>query len=136
MKIRLIAALCACLIGATPALAQDKIKFKVMGQPLSGGMIQKNKEQPFFETLAAKTGLPIEIDYKAQEVEAWRLLPQEGGMPRIDGGKIEVVRDEPLRRELADFVAAVRDGRPPGVSGAQGRAALVLANDIVARMRD
>lgn len=76
----------------------------------------------------------LSIDYKAQEVEAWRLLAQEGNLPRIDGGKLEVVRDEPLRRELADFVAAVREGRAPGVTGAQGRAALVLANQIVERM--
>jgi predicted dehydrogenase len=76
----------------------------------------------------------LSIDYRAQEVEAWRLVPQEGGPPRIDGGKLEVERDEPLRRELADFVGAIREHRPPGVTGAQGRAALVLANEIVSRM--
>jgi predicted dehydrogenase len=76
----------------------------------------------------------LSIDYKAQEVEAWRLVPQDGAMPRIDGGKLDVLRDEPLKRELEDFVTAVRDRRPPGVTGAQGRAALVLANDIVSRM--
>ena len=42
----------------------------------------------------------LSIDYKAQEVEAWRLVPQGTGMPRIDGGKLDVVREEPLRREL------------------------------------
>ena len=31
----------------------------------------------------------LSIDYKAQEVEAWRLVPQDGAMPRIDGGKLE-----------------------------------------------
>jgi predicted dehydrogenase len=76
----------------------------------------------------------LSIDYKAQEVDAWRLQPQEGNMPRIDGGKLEVVRDEPLKRELEDFVTAVRQRRAPGVTGEQGRAALVLANDIVAAM--
>jgi predicted dehydrogenase len=76
----------------------------------------------------------LSIDYKAQEVEAWRLSPQDGAMPRIDGGKLDVVRDEPLRRELEDFVGAVRERRAPGVTGEQGRAALVLANDIVTRM--
>jgi predicted dehydrogenase len=76
----------------------------------------------------------LSIDYRAQEVEAWRLVPEEGGPPRIEGGKLEVDRDEPLRRELADFVGAIRERRPPGVTGAQGRAALVLANEIVARM--
>jgi TRAP-type transport system periplasmic protein len=101
MKIRLIAALCACLIGATPALAQDKIKFKVMGQPLSGGMIQKNKEQPFFETLAAKTGLPIEVDYKPQDTTGIKDTEQ---LRVLDSGLFDIVslrmaqisRDEPL----------------------------------------
>lgn len=76
----------------------------------------------------------LSIDYKAQEAELWRLVPTDGGMPRIDGGKLEVERDEPLKRELEDFVAAVRDGRQAGVTGDQGRAALVLANEIVAKM--
>lgn len=78
----------------------------------------------------------LSIDYKAQEVEVWRLVPQDGAMPRIDGGKLEVQRDEPLRRELEDFVNAVREHRPPGVTGEQGRAALVLANEIVSRVRE
>jgi predicted dehydrogenase len=76
----------------------------------------------------------LSIDYKAQEVEAWRLVPQESGMPRIDGGKLDVVRDEPLKRELADFVAAVRERRNPAVTGTHARAALVLANEIMTRM--
>lgn len=54
----------ALALVAGNAGAQDKIKFKVMGQPLATGLIQKNKEQPFFETLAQKTGLPIEVEYK------------------------------------------------------------------------
>ena len=49
---------------ATSASAQEKIRIKVIGQPLATGLIQKNKEQPFFETLAQKTGLPIEVEYK------------------------------------------------------------------------
>jgi predicted dehydrogenase len=76
----------------------------------------------------------LSIDYKAQEVEAWRLVAQPAGPPRIDGGKLDVQRDEPLKRELADFIGAVRERRAPGVTGAQGRAALVLANEIVSRM--
>jgi TRAP-type C4-dicarboxylate transport system substrate-binding protein len=58
-----IAAVAAALV-ATPALAQEKIVIKVIGQPLATGLIQKNKEQPFFETLAQKTGLPLEVEYK------------------------------------------------------------------------
>ena len=66
--------------------------------------------------------------------DVFTLEPQAGAMPRIAGGKLDVLRDEPLRRELADFVAAARERRSPGVTGRQGRAALVLANEIVSRM--
>ncbi|HEY3074098.1 MAG TPA: TRAP transporter substrate-binding protein [Burkholderiales bacterium] len=64
MKTQFLAAALAATIAAAPALAQEKIKLKVIGQPLATGLIQKNKEQPFFETLAQKSGLPIEVEYK------------------------------------------------------------------------
>lgn len=64
MKMKLAALLVGLALTAAPALAQDKIKLKVIGQPLATGLIQKNREQPFFETLAQKTGLPIEVEYK------------------------------------------------------------------------
>ncbi|MDW5440926.1 TRAP transporter substrate-binding protein [Polaromonas sp. SM01] len=57
-----VAGLAATL--ALPAYAQDRLKFKAIGQPLATGLIQKNKEQPFFENFAARTGLPIDVDYK------------------------------------------------------------------------
>jgi predicted dehydrogenase len=76
----------------------------------------------------------LSIDYKAQEVEVYRLVPAEGRMPAIEGGKLDVERDEPLKRELGDFVAAAREGRPAGVPGARGRDALKLAAEIVQRM--
>ena len=47
-------------------------------------------------------------------------------MPAIDGGKLDVAQEEPLKRELADFVAAVRDKRAPGVTGADGLRAIEL----------
>lgn len=52
------------LVASAPALAEQKVVIKVIGQPLATGLIQKNKEQPFFESLAQKTGLPIEVEYK------------------------------------------------------------------------
>ena len=76
----------------------------------------------------------LSIDYAAQEVEMWRLVPVAAQAPRIEGGKLDVVREEPLKRELADFVAAIREQREPVVTGAQGRAALHLAEQVVARM--
>jgi TRAP-type transport system periplasmic protein len=59
-----LAAAALAVAAALPAQAQDKIKFKVIGQPLATGLIQKNKEQPFFENFAARSGLPIEMEYK------------------------------------------------------------------------
>jgi predicted dehydrogenase len=76
----------------------------------------------------------ISIDYAAQEVEGWRLVRQDGGRPSIQGGSLPVQRDEPLRRELADFVAAVRAKAQPMVDGAAGRRALALATDIARKM--
>ncbi len=64
MRLKFAATVVALAALTTSAWAQEKIKLKVIGQPLATGLIQKNKEQPFFESLAAKTGLPIEVDYK------------------------------------------------------------------------
>ena len=76
----------------------------------------------------------ISIDTAAREVEMWRLMPQPTGPPKIGGGKLEVAGDEALKGELEDFLSAVRDGRPPTVTGEQGRAALALATRIVELM--
>jgi predicted dehydrogenase len=76
----------------------------------------------------------LSIDYAAQEVEYWTLGAGPAGTPAITGGKLDVPRDEPLKRELEDFVMAVRDKRAPAVTGDQGRAALALAAEIVERM--
>jgi predicted dehydrogenase len=56
-------------------------------------------------------------------------------MPAIDGGKLEVANEEPLKRELADFIGAVRDRRAPGVTGADGLRALELAQRITDAMK-
>jgi TRAP-type transport system periplasmic protein len=64
MKRKFATMLIALAALGTSAGAQERIKLKVIGQPLATGLIQKNKEQPFFESLAQKTGLPIDIEYK------------------------------------------------------------------------
>ncbi len=64
MKHAIAATIVSLALVNTPLLAQQTITFKVIGQPLATGLIQKNKEQPFFETLAEKTGLPIVVEYK------------------------------------------------------------------------
>jgi predicted dehydrogenase len=76
----------------------------------------------------------VSIDYAAQELEVWRLSPRPGGRPAIEGGPVPVSRDEPLRRELTDFVDAIRTKRPPTVTGADGRRALALATRVAEAM--
>ena len=76
----------------------------------------------------------ISIDYAEQEVEGYRLLRRDGQRPEIQGGKLPVTREEPLKRELADFVGAVRDKRKPLVTGEDGLRALKLAQAIAEKM--
>ena len=75
----------------------------------------------------------VSIDYAAQELEVFRLV-KNGPRPIIHGGKVDVASEEPLRRELADFVEAVRSGRRPGVTGHDGRLALELATRVADTM--
>jgi predicted dehydrogenase len=75
----------------------------------------------------------VSIDYAAQELEGFRLI-QAGERPVIQGGKLPVTNEEPLRRELEDFVRAVREKRAPGVTGRDGREALALATRVAERM--
>ena len=76
----------------------------------------------------------VSIDYAEQEVEGYRLLRRGAERPEIQGGKLPVTRDEPLRRELQDFVRAVQGKRRPLVTGEDGLRALKLAQTIADRM--
>jgi predicted dehydrogenase len=58
----------------------------------------------------------------------------DGERPQIQGGQLPVAREEPLKRELLDFIAAVRGERRPLVTGEDGRRALALAQQIAERM--
>ena len=76
----------------------------------------------------------LSIDYAAQKVEMWRLVKGDGDRPSIQGGEVNVTNEEPLKRELADFVDAVASRRAPMVTGVQGRRALALAQQIAHRV--
>lgn len=43
------------------------INIKAVGQPSMTGPIQRNMEQPFFESLAKTTGLPFKVDYRSMD---------------------------------------------------------------------
>lgn len=72
----------------------------------------------------------LSIDYAAREVEAYRLAKSDGERPTIEGGKLPVKQDEPLKLELADFVDAVKNHRTPLVTGEDGKRAVDLAGKI------
>ena len=80
----------------------------------------------------------ITIDYLSQSVELHRrslpeYIERDGGIRYRHEGTVErpmVESGEPLRRELAAFVAAVRDGSRPAVTAADGLAALTIAQRI------
>ena len=80
----------------------------------------------------------VSIDYATQKVEVYRLVGGSGpapfdgaqGRPSIEGGEIAVTSEEPLKRELADFVEAIASRRAPVVTGEAGRRALALAQEI------
>jgi predicted dehydrogenase len=101
----------------------------------------------------------VSIDYAAQKVDVWQLVKGDGpapfdpaqgrpfdgaqgrpfdeaqGRPSIHGGEIAVVSEEPLKRELADFVDAVVSRRAPVVTGEAGRRALALAREITDKIQ-
>jgi predicted dehydrogenase len=72
----------------------------------------------------------VSVDYQAQELDVWRLRRHPGERPAIEGGRVEVAREEPLARELADFISAIGEERPPLVTGHDGRRALALATRV------
>jgi len=73
--------------------------------------------------------LYISIDMQAQTVQASR-LDRVGPAPRIASSEVEIVKEEPLVRELSDFAESVRERRPPLVSGENARSALALAQAV------
>jgi len=76
-------------------------------------------------------GLYCSIDMDARTVEAHGLEHGPEG-PRIVPVDVGVVPGDPLARELADFVGAVRERRDPLVTGEAGLGALELAEQVLA----
>ena len=77
----------------------------------------------------------ISADFAAREAAVYRLADGPEG-PEIESHRTVAADEEPLRRQLAAFVAAVHDRSTPVVSGADGLRALSLAHEILARMAD
>lgn len=77
----------------------------------------------------------VSLDYQTQEALRYQLVPsEEGERPGIEKDVLSVEHEEPLRRELEDFIEAVVTARPPRVGGDDGIAALELALRVVGAM--
>jgi TRAP-type transport system periplasmic protein len=112
-SLKTLAAVAVAATLGTPALAQEHIKFKAIGQPLATGLIQKNKEQPFFENFAKNTGLPIDVDYKPIDTlglkDTEQLRVMKAGLFDIVSLRVsQNSRDEPTLLGL-DLVGAAPD---------------------------
>ena len=84
-----------------------------------------------FRVFAPKTY--ISVDFSAREAHVYRLVQGSSG-PDIQIERTAAPEEEPLTRQLAAFVHAVRERSLPVVSGADGRRALGLAHTILERM--
>jgi TRAP-type C4-dicarboxylate transport system substrate-binding protein len=124
------AASLALAFGLTAAAqAQDRITYKVVGQPAATGLIQKNKEKPFFDEFAKRTGLPIDADYKTidslgiKDTEQLRVM--KAGLFDIVSLRVsQNSRDEPTLLGM-DLVGAAPDYAP--AKAVPGQAARHLA---------
>ena len=103
----------AMLAAPLAAQAQDRITYKVVGQPAATGLIQKNKERPFFEEFAKRTGLPIDADYKSMDSlglkDTEQLRVMKAGLFDIVSLRVsQNSRDEPTLLGM-DLVGAAPD---------------------------
>jgi TRAP-type C4-dicarboxylate transport system substrate-binding protein len=97
-KIALAAA--ALAVGFTGAHAQN-LKLRAAGNLVATGLIQQQKEQPFFENFAKNTGTPIDVDYKPMDVLG---VKDADGLRVLKSGLFDIVtlrlaqvsRDEPF----------------------------------------
>src|SRR4030095_14467894 len=86
---------------AIASASAQTLKWRVAGNLLATGLIQQKKEQPFFENMARITGLPVEVDYKSQDVLGVR---DADGLRVLKSGLFDIVslrlaqvsRDEPF----------------------------------------
>ena len=98
---------------------KDPKQFKYIGKPL--------KRLDTADKTTGKTVFGIDVKLPGMLYASLAQCP-------VLGGKVDVPREEPLRRELEDFVDAVRTGRSPGVTGRDGRDALALATRVAEKI--
>ncbi|MBI1954766.1 MAG: Gfo/Idh/MocA family oxidoreductase [Acidobacteria bacterium] len=72
----------------------------------------------------------ISVDYARQDATV-TTVELSGPQPVLSHRRLEPPREEPLRRQLADFLKNVRERRIPSVGGKEAKRALRLAHQIL-----
>jgi predicted dehydrogenase len=78
------------------------------------------------------------VDYTQQQVVVCQLAPPEskGAIPHIQAGTLDVTTREPLLAEIETFIAEIRSRTGLGVTGREGRQALLLALEVLEKIRE
>jgi TRAP-type C4-dicarboxylate transport system substrate-binding protein len=88
MKTAHLLAAAALALGVAASHAQAPLKLRVAGNLVASGLLQQQKEQPFFENFAKISGLPVEIEYKPMDVVG---VKDVDGLRVIKSGLFDVV---------------------------------------------
>ncbi|HKR61464.1 MAG TPA: Gfo/Idh/MocA family oxidoreductase [Pyrinomonadaceae bacterium] len=80
----------------------------------------------------------VAVDYTTKRASISGLAPPtaDGLWPGVHVRNLDVLDVEPLRTEVVEFFAAIRDGLPSPVSGVEGRNALSLALRVLERIHE
>jgi len=101
MKVLKIAAAVAALALAFGSAQAQNLKLRAAGNLVATGLIQQQKEQPFFDNFAKNTGTTIDVDYKPMDVLG---VKDADGLRVLKSGLFDIVtlrlaqvsRDEPF----------------------------------------
>ena len=101
MKLIKFALSAAALALGLSAAHADNTKLRAAGNLVATGLIQQQKEQPFFENFSKNTGTPIDVDYKPMDVLG---VKDADGLRVLKSGLFDIVvlrlaqvsRDEPF----------------------------------------
>lgn len=97
---KIITFVTTAVMAVASSAGAESYQLKALGQPVATGLIQKNKEQPFFENFAERTGIDATVDYKPLDVtgikdtEQLRIL-KTGLFDIVSLRMSQISRDEP-----------------------------------------
>lgn len=116
------------VVSGSEDLANARLEFA--GGPIANLTASRVSEEAVRKIRIFQDDAYLSIDYMAQEIRSARKV--DGAIRRET---LPIARVQPLEEELKAFLAAVRSGQPPVVSGRDGREALALALQIEAAIR-